>query len=443
MGLFSRDSKTLISKAPERSIAETIKTILSIDDTNPSLCNTHLVQRLLQCLGLSHLYIPIEHASFLGAFGESMVFIIKDIFGLRYILKMCLADYRDKISYLDNSGQIRDKRITDQDKDIFKKRFLGGVKNQIDIEKLISNRSSSYGVPRVQLCCNCPLFVVMEYIEGINIFKYAETLKTDKEVLELFYPLLDFVDTLDKLGLMHRDIKPANIIISSPRGTNRNIATPYLLDWGQSKLQKMRGITSPICGFGTAPYASPQCGPLGNYAKATVRDDIYSLGMLMWELITKKTTSAAITSNDYGDINFMTNFHEVRARALPEHLRLPYLVATKFQPSKRFISASDFKTLLKRQMGRHLQEKAEVRINNMEDITQGGKGQVVDCTSFIDVTLSAEDQKKVITEHDYKPRKVLKTMVTMPIELIEDKKPMSNAVNMLLTALEKSRRRSK
>lgn len=442
MGIFSSNSKTLISKAPERTFEETIKTILAVDKTNPSLCNTYLVKRLIQCLGVGHFYTPIEAASFLGAFGESMVFILRDVFCNRCILKLSIADYRDKVQYLEN-GTIKEKRVSNEDKEIFKQRFLGGVKNQLDVERLLSTEifgeRHKYSIPRVLLTCTKPLFVIMEYIEGIDIFSYAETLKTNLEVLELFYPLLDFVDKLDSLGLMHRDIKPSNIIIASPRGTNKNIPVPYLLDWGQSKIQKMRGLTAPICGFGTPPYTSPQCGPMGEYAKATIVDDIYSLGVLLWELLTKKRASAIISASDYGDKKYMNALHTNRSLELDERLRIPYLVATQFEPTKRFASAADFKKVLSQRAEMIKQKQASFRIKTLEGLPEGGKGELVDCTSFIDVTVEGSEGKASA----YKPRKVLKTMDTMPIELIEEKRPLDKAINLMLSAVEKARRRSK
>ena len=445
-------SKTLISPAAERTYEQCIKTILSLDDTNPSLCNTELVRRILRYLHINHLYSPIESASFLGAYGESMVFILTDAFGARYLLKICIADHRDSVHVMDHDGTVKEHRITDADKNIFKRRFIGGIKNQIDMEKLISNERLQsteeflYGVPRIQTFCQNPLFVVMEYIEGIDIFSYCETLETDIEVLKVFYPLLDFVHKLDGLGMMHRDLKPANIIVSTPRGTNKNVATPYILDWGQSKFQKMRQLTSPVCGFGTTPYTSPQCGPLGGYAKATVKDDIYSLGMLLWEMLTKKRAEANITNADYCDPHFMKQYHEARALELNKNLRLPYLVATQFDPGQRYASAADFKTLLKQRELMYGQEDAHKRIEDMKDVKLGGKSPIADCTTFIDVSLPEDEVKKSdlkVKVKNYTPRKVNRTMATMPIETISVDNKLSEAINKMASAMAKARIRSK
>jgi eukaryotic-like serine/threonine-protein kinase len=126
-------------------------------------------------------------------------------------------------------------------------------------------------------------FLVMEYVEGMSIDEYADThqLSTDKR-LKLFREVCTAVHYAHLRKVIHRDLKPSNILITST-------GTPKLLDFGIAKLLDTRGgtdspaLTVTALRVMTPEYASPE---LLRGLALTVSSDVYSLGVLLYELLT-------------------------------------------------------------------------------------------------------------------------------------------------------------
>jgi serine/threonine protein kinase/TolB-like protein/Tfp pilus assembly protein PilF len=126
-------------------------------------------------------------------------------------------------------------------------------------------------------------FLVMEYVEGMSIDEYADThhLSID-ERLKLFREVCNAVHYAHLHKVIHRDLKPSNILIT-PDGT------PKLLDFGIAKLLDTRGgtdspaLTLTALRVMTPEYASPE---LLRGLSLTVSSDVYSLGVLFYELLT-------------------------------------------------------------------------------------------------------------------------------------------------------------
>ncbi len=126
-------------------------------------------------------------------------------------------------------------------------------------------------------------FFVMEYIEGIPITEYCDQNKFSVDQrLKLFIQVCSAVNYAHQNLIVHRDIKPSNILIT-PKGE------PKLLDFGIAKLlgNEQNTNTTALTRAGsrlmTVEYASPEqvAG-----SKITTASDIYSLGILLYELLT-------------------------------------------------------------------------------------------------------------------------------------------------------------
>ena len=126
-------------------------------------------------------------------------------------------------------------------------------------------------------------YFVMEFIEGEPIYKYSDRKKlTINERLKLFRQICEALDFAHQNQIIHRDIKPPNILVN-------NGGTPKLLDFGIAKvLNPEFGIdtidpTLTAMRLMTPEYASPEqvCG-----SPVTPASDIYSLGVLLYELLT-------------------------------------------------------------------------------------------------------------------------------------------------------------
>jgi serine/threonine protein kinase len=143
-----------------------------------------------------------------------------------------------------------------------------------NIAQLLDGGTTEGGVP----------FFVMEYIDGEPLDTYCTDHQLDvRQRLQLFRDVCEAVDYAQRRGVVHRDIKPSNILIS--RG-----GVPKLLDFG---IAKLLGTEADSNGTGTVAgnqiltpaYASPE-QLAGN--KATPASDVYSLGVVLYELLTGK-----------------------------------------------------------------------------------------------------------------------------------------------------------
>lgn len=121
-------------------------------------------------------------------------------------------------------------------------------------------------------------FIVMEYINGKTlkqIIKTSGRLSSEKTV-DIVLQIASALDCAHKNNIIHRDIKPDNILI-----TEDNIVK--VADFGIAKVVDSRTVTNSNKVIGTAHYFSPEQAK-GNFVDG--RTDIYSLGIVMYEMIT-------------------------------------------------------------------------------------------------------------------------------------------------------------
>jgi len=129
-------------------------------------------------------------------------------------------------------------------------------------------------------------YFVMEYVEGVSITKYCDEQKLNiEERLELFKQVCEGVHHAHQKGIIHRDIKPSNILVSN----HSDKAVPKIIDFGIAK-----AITQPLTEetffthegqlLGTPDYMSPEQVDFA-VQDIDTRSDIYSLGVLLYELL--------------------------------------------------------------------------------------------------------------------------------------------------------------
>jgi hypothetical protein len=133
-------------------------------------------------------------------------------------------------------------------------------------------------------------YFVMEYVRGMRITDYCEEKKlTINERLHLFINICHAIQHAHQKGIIHGDIKPANIIVFQQDGE----AIPKVIDFGIARATKPYLFeTSPFSEekqiMGTPAYMSPEQMEIKGYDVDT-RSDIYSLGVLLYELLTGLT----------------------------------------------------------------------------------------------------------------------------------------------------------
>ena len=134
-------------------------------------------------------------------------------------------------------------------------------------------------------------YFVMELVRGIPITEYCDQVKaTPRERLELFQTVCDAVQHAHQKGIIHRDIKPSNVLVTQIS------AKPVVkvIDFGLAKAVSGQRLTEKTLytGFmklmGTPAYMSPEQAGLSGLDIDT-RSDIYSLGVLLYELLTGTT----------------------------------------------------------------------------------------------------------------------------------------------------------
>jgi serine/threonine-protein kinase len=134
-------------------------------------------------------------------------------------------------------------------------------------------------------------YYAMEYIEGESLDRVMQRRGrfTWEEVIALGEQLCSALQHAHEQGIVHRDLKPSNLMVL-PDGTLK------LTDFGIAKDLDVTRLTSDNCTVGTASYMSPeQCRGERNL---THKSDLYSLGVLFYELLTGRKPFQADNAMD-------------------------------------------------------------------------------------------------------------------------------------------------
>ena len=133
-------------------------------------------------------------------------------------------------------------------------------------------------------------FFVMELVKGVSITRYCDERKLPlKKRLELFISICHAVQHAHQKGVIHRDLKPSNVLVAQ----YDDQPVPKVIDFGIAKAagQPLTDRTL-VTGFGaiegTPEYMSPEQAQL-NQLDIDTRSDIYSMGVLLYELLTSST----------------------------------------------------------------------------------------------------------------------------------------------------------
>lgn len=153
------------------------------------------------------------------------------------------------------------------------------------------------------------IYMVMEYVDGHTLD--AELKRrgrfTAAEALEILDPIMSVLNTAHAMGVVHRDLKPENIMIG--KATTGGEQQIKLLDLGIAKMREIAGVESAgtteltMAGqvLGTPYYMSPeQWGEISRDGNPEVdgRTDIYSLGLVAYEMISGKRPYGAATLHE-------------------------------------------------------------------------------------------------------------------------------------------------
>jgi formylglycine-generating enzyme required for sulfatase activity/dienelactone hydrolase len=133
-------------------------------------------------------------------------------------------------------------------------------------------------------------YFVMELVTGVSVTEYCdENNLSTKERLKLFITLCNAIQHAHRKGIIHRDIKPTNVMVTLHDGK----PVPKVIDFGiakaiNQKLTEKTLFTRYAHMIGTPAYMSPEQAEISGLDVDT-RTDIYSLGVLLYELLTGTT----------------------------------------------------------------------------------------------------------------------------------------------------------
>ena len=133
-------------------------------------------------------------------------------------------------------------------------------------------------------------YFIMELVRGIRITDYCDQNKqSTSERLDLFVKICQAIQHAHQKGIIHRDIKPSNILVTLHDG----VPVPKVIDFGIAKATEGRLTDATVYTqlhqfIGTPAYMSPEQAEMSGLDIDT-RSDIYSVGVLLYELLTGRT----------------------------------------------------------------------------------------------------------------------------------------------------------
>ena len=188
-----------------------------------------------------------------------------------------------------------------------------------------------------------PPWYAMELVEGTRLQEFVARARLSVDAkLRLFHRILQAVTYAHRHGVIHRDLKPSNILIDPAGG-------PHVLDFGvamasDAGLAHRMRVTATGEFLGTLAYASPE-QVSGDPAAVDARTDVYSAGVLLYELLTGRLPYDVTGSMaDVLERIAQTPPHDPRtfADAIDAELRTILDTALTKEPGRRYSSAESF-----------------------------------------------------------------------------------------------------
>ena len=189
-------------------------------------------------------------------------------------------------------------------------------------------------------------YMVWEYIEGENLAQLIRRrgVLPAKEAIRLTVQTLAGLDAIHRAGIIHRDISPENLMI-----TDGNVK---IIDLGVAKAEQGGDYAATQTGMfvGKLRYSSPeQLGFLQPGEKIDSRADLYSVGVVLFEMLTGRPPFEATSPHQYFiQHSGGTNVQPIDLTLLPNQLRPVVAKALERDRNRRFANAREFSAALER-----------------------------------------------------------------------------------------------
>jgi len=186
-------------------------------------------------------------------------------------------------------------------------------------------------------------YLIMEYVDGMDLEQHIKDVTgpiSEPKAIEIMSTLLDAFGYAHEKGVVHRDIKPANIVITRDGKVK-------VLDFGIAKIvdENASGRTQTGTRIGTVAYMSPE--QVNAAPDIDLRTDIYSLGVMLHQMITGKAAYDTATSSDFEVQTLIVKEPLPRANSIypfaSDHLQKLIDKSTQKKRENRFQDCDQFK----------------------------------------------------------------------------------------------------
>ena len=230
--------------------------------------------------------------------------------------------------------------------------YIKRFKREVEISRTLSH-------PNIIKIISCGTdkgryYIIYEYIEGMTLDKYIKSKKLSiKEIKVVTLQILKGLSYAHSKNIIHRDIKPSNIMIS-----NGNVK---ILDFGIARATTKSTITKTGMFMGSPHYTSPE---QIDGKKIDHRTDIYSLGIVLYEMVTGRVPFQADTPLGFVKAHSYEQVPKIK-RKIPSYLEEIIFKCLEKRPDNRYESAKIIFDLIK------LNNKTTVLLNS-RGLDRGG-----------------------------------------------------------------------